>query len=376
MKPCRMSVTADNHMGNPRVDAFYMTKTFYELIEPWFVKSDMAVFNGDFFDLAISMADRAAAPIVSLIAKIHLLCEKNNITTRWVRGTIEHDRIQMLIIKELYDVYNHTFDMRYVDTLSLEYIERFDMRVLYLPDNLPYANSQEVMDAVWEKMREKDWDWVDYAFVHGSFDFAIPKMANPKVLFTPSQFKFVRFQTLCGHIHNGGEEDGVRYTQSSDRLCHNDETAKGFLYLTNDGEVSNIRFVENEKAHIFKTYNYASEPDSEVIIKHLKRELDRLPADRYSFIRIIHPDPHLRRSVINVFKKDYPDVIFSEKAAPTEDTPEVLLMDQVIDDISQLTPPTEEVLPNLIKGYLTTKFGSTDLEEDDIRGLLTQAKVR
>lgn len=375
MKPVRSLNISDIHLGCRRLFADWMVANLLNLILPLIPQIDLLVIEGDLYDTAVGFADVPAIYIVRFIATLLKACDEHNVTVRVLRGTFSHDRTQCAIIPELYTASKATNDVKYMDKIQLEYIERFDMRVVYIPDNVPYQSSDDVIVAVKDLMATMGWDTVDYAYVHGSFDHTLPAVAarHCKVLFRVEQFDFVTRYVVVGHIHQHSIKGHVINNGSVDRLCHGEEEPKGLVLIDDQVNEAKITFVENTKATRFVTYDISHlDGEESHLTDYIEEQLTLLPLDVQKHIRIIHPRADIRGAVTQYLRNKFPLVRFThDKGAGVENAEEVETIVDIDDDDAGVAI-TEEVLPQLLHAHVTAQ--NKDLSLSDILDLMAMTE--
>src|SRR5690606_24238089 len=97
-----------------------------------------------------------------------------DVAVRVLEGTPSHDREQskrFVVINE--SVGKIGADLVYIDELSIRYEERFDMNLLFVPDELNH-DPNITLAQVQELMAERNLEKVDFAFMHGQFEYQLP----------------------------------------------------------------------------------------------------------------------------------------------------------------------------------------------------------
>ena len=167
-KPLRILSTSDWHLGNPRVPAGNICDRLRHYMFPLLEQTDLLNIGGDVWDTLMTLNDETNV-IVSFLIDLLRMCHVNNVTVRVLLGTFSHDRDQSSVF-EIYQKKCHfTNDLRYISKVYLEEIESLNVRILYLPDDLPYESSEACLEAVSDMMKTRGWTWVDYVFGHGYF---------------------------------------------------------------------------------------------------------------------------------------------------------------------------------------------------------------
>lgn len=375
MKLIRCLNISDIHLGNRRLDAAIMTAALWAYIVPFFTKKKINLFSvqGDLFDTAVSYADPSSPAIAKFLVALLKLGNDHGVTMRFMRGTFSHDRNQIINVPALHEAMGCTNDLMYFDTISLEYIEHLDMKILYLPDNLPYESSDAVMKVVHEKMREMGWDTVDYAYVHGYFAFALPDAARDvRIVYRDEQFDFVKRYVNVGHDHGHAisPSGNIVYNGSLDRLGHGEEGPKGGVYIVDDGTKATLEFVENPNATIFKTYDYSEYDSLENIMGLFAKELAILPGDRPVYVRIIHPKSEVRVALGTALKDSYPLVRYTHSKGSTQEKEVASVNDIAMPKLEHGAEMiTEENLPTLVHQFLADKK-NLSMGISEIEGLL------
>lgn len=381
MKPVNLLSFSDVHLGIRRLNADLMCNNLASFIFAQLVNVDMVTIVGDLFDTTIRFQDSSTSPIISFITKFLEICNERNILVRGLRGTITHDYNQMRILGELHQRKKYTNDYAYFDKIFLEYIERFDMRVLYIPDDVPFKSSVEAMEHVRDMMRVRGWDYVDYAFVHGYFDFVLPKTEkmDRRHVYTEEMFDFVRRRILVGHVHTPAVSPSGRiaYNGSTDRLSQGEEEVKGMILTEDDGgDKITMRFLANPKATTFRTFDYSHLDASEAVVNSLAEDIDALPVDNGAlFVRVIHPSPEVRGALANFVEIHYPLVQFSHRGIKVPKHEDRYVSKGILPvDTNIPKPPTPDALPHLVMSQLQSSGRKTSLTQDRVAAMLEELK--
>lgn len=184
--PLRLLSTSDWHLGNARVPAIAICNRLREIIFPFLPITDLLNIGGDVWDTLLTFSTETNG-IAGFIIDFLRECDKHSVVVRVLLGTYTHDRDQSSIFEIYHKKCHFTNDLRYVKEVSLEEITSLDVRILYLPDDLPYESSDACLEVVAEMMAARGWTYVDYVFGHGFFSHMIPAHIpkNPKCLFEP-----------------------------------------------------------------------------------------------------------------------------------------------------------------------------------------------
>jgi len=212
-------------------------------------------------------------------------------------------------------------EMRYIQTLSIEYFEEWDANILFLPDEWG-ASTTDALNQAKALIAEKGLETVDFAIMHGMFDYqldvdipGIPRHSSDEWL------ALVEYLIFIGHVHLFSTYQRIIAQGSFDRLSQNEEGPKGFVraVVEPDGSYTS-EFIENVGAMKFVTIRPDDAPLADFIQK--VRELAKSLPD-WSYIRISAPTDHPIQQGLDVFKSEFPclnwDMHVSVKAAKITD---------------------------------------------------------
>jgi hypothetical protein len=353
MKTKILSIS-DLHLGHPRVPSLLVHDKLLKHFIPYVKKADIVFLAGDLYHTLLHLSGQEARIGMSFILILMKECEKYNTTLRVLRGTYTHDRDQSKMIHTLHKESGIQVNLQYYDSVSLEYIEHLDLKVLYLPDDLPYDSSKDVLIYVKELLTQVGWNKLDLVCGHGYFSHVLPPNIphEPKITYKVEQFKDILADDgliLMGHVHTKSQYGQVLYNGSFDRLAHNEEEDKGFFYIDNS-----IKFIKNTDATLFKSIDLSHMPieDKDKIIDTFISIVDNINnPNQLGYVRFIYPDIEIRQIVDKVVSDKYPNLKFSSKSSKAK--PGLSLSENDLDvnycddiDIS------EKNLPSLIYGFL------------------------
>ena len=355
MKPCRILSISDLHLGHHRVPSEIILNRFYEYVMPHLPTVDLLLISGDVFDRSLQLTDRDTRLIISWILDIFKLADAHNIYIRLIRGTYSHDRDQSTIFQTLHEKHGYTSSFKYVNHLDIEYIEAFDLKLLYLPDDLPYASADDCLKAVQHCLNQVQWTTVDYVMCHGYFEHVLPPNipTKPKVTYAIQQFSFVQRYVLCGHIHEQSAEEHVLYNGSFERLAHNEESPKGCYLIDDDGTKASIHFIENKDASTFHTIDVSTyDTADEAISAYLEALKPCLYREHSTHIRAIHANVEVRNALRSITRKKYPHIDFSVKTPKLKKSQEEKTDTLPEDDLQYLSAPLRDALPDMVLAFL------------------------
>lgn len=356
----------DLHYGKHRVKPQKISSAIYKYVIPELNDADLLVLAGDWHDFVLHVDNIAARESIDMFQVISKICAKNQTLIRGVRGTYSHDRDQFKVLERI--ALNHGADIKIYDTIDIEFIESLNLKVLYIPDDLPYDTSKEALSVIHQKLSDAGWTSVDIVIGHGYFEHTLGNNKNDtERAFTIAQFdSIVEQMIIMGHVHTPSSKDFVHYTGSLERLCHGEEHRKGCIVF--DMEKYNrarrsyhARRVVNKDASIFATYVAPSTEDANEQIhlfhKWLKKVIPDNP-DHQPNIRIVHSDV-VMRNVLGASIPKSVDVRVTYKSSGDVEEEYRPLDTQLVYSSEQIPTPNRENLAEITKLYLGDKYEIT-----------------
>ena len=254
IKALHLAVISDIHLGHKRNSTSEIIANLRCAIPDDAKTSELDILflAGDVFDDLLNLPDTDVLEISAWIVNLLYICKKHGILLRILEGTPSHDWKQSQLFLMLEKITNSGADVKYISDLSIEYIERFGINVLYVPDE--WDSPENTLKQVHELLRAKGLEKVDYAIMHGQFEFQLPAHVKAPKHDSASYLAIVKELIFIGHVHLHSRYDRIIAQGSFDRLSHGEEGAKGHVravvYL--DGR-KDIIFVENTTAKKFVT---------------------------------------------------------------------------------------------------------------------------
>lgn len=252
----RIVSTSDVHMYHSRVPNAHIIECL-----DWVIKEDehadeidILLIPGDLFDKTVPFGDESVTPILAWMVRLLYFCVRHNITLRILAGTPRHDRKQSSRFLDLIERLGIDIDFKYVDTLCIEYIAKFGIHVLYIPDEWRTDNAI-TLEEVRQEMAAKQIEKVDYAAMHGCFGFQLPNIesAQVKAHNTQAYLELVRYFIFIGHHHVFTHYERICAQGSLTRLAQGEEAPKGYVVYDLMEDLSyKLTFVENTAAWTFK----------------------------------------------------------------------------------------------------------------------------
>lgn len=348
-----LAVVSDIHLGhkrNPTVEIIHNLKqAFPDNSET--AALDILFLAGDVFDQLLSLNEDDIWNIKLWVDHLLRLCKKHNIMLRVLRGTPSHDWEQSEVFTSLNETGQIGCALKYIKELSIEYIEAFDIHVLYIPDEWS-DKTETTLELVKELMREKGLQQVDFAIMHGQFEYQLPPIVKAQKHDSKQYLSLVKYLIFIGHVHTFSHYDRIYAEGSFDRLRHNEEEAKGHLraQVFPDGTYK-VKFVETIHAKKFCTIDCAHLNMEETLIR-LKVYIENNEIRDHSYLRIEAEHTHPLFANMEELIRYFP-MIHWEKSEKGKEKEELIL----IDDNTVYTPITitKENITQLLMDRLNSK---------------------
>lgn len=364
----KIVAAGDFHFGNPRINCEAMYEKLKEFFYPEAEKADMILLTGDLFDQLTTVNSNANLYVSVFIRELFIFSANNNVPIRILHGTYSHDRNQLHILDVL--KFKNT-NAKIINEICCEEISVKDKKykVLYIPDNLPYKKSSDVMEHIDKVLKVMGWKTVDIVLGHGTFSHALPVSANhlPPCTYTIEQFDKITTDTsliIMGHIHISSAKDKVFYCGSFERMSHGEEQPKGFYKFNNETGKWKAEFVRNDDATLFVTiYPQGNTPDE--IMTDFISQIEAVFPDKKGYVRVAHNDAEIRSLLNKVCLQKYPNIKYTSKSVNDTDKVEIKLTDIELETFEDIKPSREN-LPELICQFLA---------ENDKLDLLDKATI-
>lgn len=283
---------SDVHLGNNRVPA---RDTIASLDREFPANDRLAILDivfigGDLFDRLLNLPDDAVSEIKMWMARFLRRCKRFDVVVRVLEGTPSHDWKQNRIFVEINEMAEIGCDLKYHSILEIDRIERFGIDVLYVPDEWEFET-----DDTWKQvcglLNEKGLDKVDFAIMHGAFDYQLPSHVQAPTHDEDRYLSIVRHYILIGHIHRHLPKGRIIPNGSFDRLAHGEQEDKGYVRLTvrKDGD-DDIVFMPNSHAKRFDTVDCSGMEIADAL-KAVEKVCNELPDDSYIRIKANRDDP-------------------------------------------------------------------------------------
>ncbi len=311
--PLKLLSISDIHLGHKQVSTQHIVNNlnYYLPDNNSMLEIDIIFLVGDIFDDVFSLRDDNTGIIQRFIVRLLKLCKKYDIVLRVLEGTPSHDGKQSKQFQLLNEFLKIDTDILYVDTLSIEYINRFNINVLYIPDKWR-GSCEQTQNEVIRLLHDNGLSQVDYSLIHGQFKHQLPELKTIED-FHNSDFylSITRKYIFVGHIHFMSQFKRILAQGSFDRLRHNEEGPKGFLYVESYQDIAQdvVCFKENKHAAIFKKIFVEYQTQSGLIatLNKLLLELQQQSNNFLipCFIMLVYKDDCFYEDVFLSYKKTY-----------------------------------------------------------------------
>lgn len=342
--------THDVHLGHPNTPTEHILRTLRAMFpdNPTTGDLDIIFFAGDLFDRLLNLPDDNVSLIKQWFVDFLHMCARRDIVVRMLEGTPSHDWKQPRMLVEQADLCGIPVDIKYVPDLSIEYMERFGIHVLYVPDEWR-PRCDDTWLEVQTLLQQHQLDKVDFAVMHGAFHYQMPKNIHHQLELHDADryLSIVRYNILIGHIHQYSSYDRILAGGSPERLCHGDEGKKGHWRVVVDRDgVPHPRFVVNEKAMRYDTLDCVG-LEGEALHALVEERVGTLPLG--SHIRLKTRKHDYAMEAIDLYRGKYPGINWTVK---------------------EVKGDKDEDKPVLIDGR--TKFKGITITAENISELLTE----
>lgn len=365
-------VLSDIHLGHSNTPTAHIVKNIQKLLNDRTLLSRLKIIwlSGDVFDHGLDLNDPSVYVIRWWIVELLRVAKQYDILVEVLYGTPSHDKRQSQLFVHLNELCEIGAKVRYVSELSIVYIEELDINVLYVPDRARSSNSLVWRD-VKRLLTDRRLDKVDFAIMHGFFDFQVPPIARATTdhHIADDYCDIVKYLIFIGHHHTHNSYRIINVPGSTDRLRHGEEEPKGILHFRVTEQHQEVKFIENVGAMKYCTFEMENETAEEAyqIIKA------KVGDDKHAFIRIRAPREspafHMGKELENVFPTyritfDEPKNADKNKVGAIQSVIETAtkmnrvsltkgnLRDELLDRIKESNPALLDLSKKLLNGIL------------------------
>lgn len=336
----RILLLADLHIGSIK-DTQYYYNVMKNIIdkEIIFTHTDAVIILGDYFDRLFKANEIYVSLAVNVMSYLVRACSREKTKIRLIYGTESHEM-------EQYKLFNHHFtskknDIKLISSVTKEELFK-NINVLYLPEEYIDDKHEFYKNYLYSDKK------YDFIFGHGVIVEGMPSEKFIKINPDNKEKKVPRFNSgelskvsdICvfGHQHTHVDiGNNVYYLGSLFRNQFGEEEDKVYGII----EDKEIRFIKNEDAYIFKTYEYDSDNKIYDSLDNIIDEIKRIENEnkniilgtQYGKIRLLF---HLKEDKDNVFKENIKNALFNNKIISSLIKEEVNLVteegDQLVED--------------------------------------------
>lgn len=251
----KIASISDVHLAHRNTPTSHILSNLYEAFPDNQETADLDIIfiAGDFFDRLLTYPDDDIVEIERFVVYLEKLCAKHDIVLRVLEGTRSHDWKQSSLFLRVAEWAKVSCDVQYFCEPIIEYLEKFDIHILYIPDEWD-DDTNKTLNLVKDMMHARGLEKVDFAVMHGQFEYQLPEVVSAPKHDSGAYLDLVRYLIFIGHVHMFSNFERIYAQGSFDRLTHGDEVPKGHIRarVRKNGDYR-ITFVENKKAKIYKT---------------------------------------------------------------------------------------------------------------------------
>jgi hypothetical protein len=245
--------------------------------------------------------------------------------------------------------------------------------MLYIPDNLPFKRSEQVIEQIQTLFRCYGWERCEVVLGHGTFTHALPVDIEhgPDCVYRIEQFKPLVEPTgivIMGHIHIHSRKDNVYYCGSFDRMSHGEEEPKGFFSFYKDNQPTatwNPQFHVNFGATLCQTITPQGNTTEELVESLISQTKTAFKSQDAGYLRVIYAEPELRGLYQKICKQYFPHLVFSGKSSKDGDHL-AMRLDGLTLEVYQDETPNRNNLGNLVYEFLNQHGELGDFTQDII----------
>lgn len=361
---------SDIHLGCQANPARMMTKALDKLLTKELLSDiDILFIAGDVFDKGLAFNHNDVPVIVSWIGRLLRLCARENVIVRVLEGTPSHDRTQSRVFEALNNAEEFTSrcNLKYIAEVDIEYMEEFDIHVLYIPDE-KNTSDEITLQQVKAMMKARAIEKVDFAVMHGFFEFQVPAGQTRRFHDSHEYLNLVRYLIFIGHDHTHQQQGRIFVQGSPDRQRHGMEDHKGIVraVVNRDGSFK-AKFIINENAMLFKTIEVPE--DIELADTMITQLAESVPDE--SHIRVAGYKGNAAITSLDVYSRRFPMLKFTHKYLDEDTNDEKDIIDDEADDYTPFTIDQhniEEVITTRVVGV------DTDREKQYLKELIESVK--
>ena len=269
------------------------------------------VLGGDTTDRPLTLANEYASEYMQFIVWFLKDAFENDIEIIIIEGTPSHDWKQARLFEQMKEELKIDVKLVYISKLAIINLEDFG-NVLIVPDQWK-PNVNLTYNEVLTLLKEKGLEKVDYAFMHGSFKFQVPKFLQSRLDVHDEEHycEIVNKGVFIGHEHSYSTYKHIYCAGSLERTKHGQEEEKGGFFVEERNDKLFVEFIRNAKAQIFKDVLVDGLSSDEILskIEDMGINLEQLSNIRL----VVMQDVQVVSEFIKKYKLLFPQVKWSLK---------------------------------------------------------------
>lgn len=359
----RILCMGDLHIASIK-DTNYVYNTMIDIFdkELLFNKTNAVIILGDYFHRLLKVNEDHTALAINIMSYLVRLCKKNKIKIRIIYGTESHDSGQFVLFN--YHLNEPGLDFKIVTTVSEEELLP-KIKVLYIPEEYMMSKKDHYKEYLYSD------NHYNYIFGHGIIDEGMPMLqfdnkpkSNEKHVPHFKSGELAKVSDICifNHYHCFSDlGDNVYYLGSLFRDSFGEEIPKGYSII----EDNKFKFIENNKAYVYKTYEFNEDSDvyknSDILIKEIKQIKDEnneiFNGNKFGKIRLKF---NLPQELDPAFKENLRSILFNDKYISLllkESTAELLSeVQDTIDEEYDFILDNSMIITDKIHQFISKKY--------------------
>ena len=374
----RILLLADVHIGSIK-DTEYVYRVMTDIFdkELIFNKCDMVIFLGDYFHKLLKANEDQVSLAINIMSHLVRLCRKTKTKIRLIYGTESHEVSQYRL--HSYHLASQSIDIKVIETVTEETIG--DKHILYVPEEYLESKEKYYNSTIYGDKK------YDYVFGHGVIVEGFPSNAllggnnigNEKKVprFKVGELSRIGKLNVWGHYHCHTDMDhGCYYLGSLFRDSFGEEGPKGYGIIEDD----KFTFIENTKAHIYRSYTYPEDSEIYSSVDKIADEIQRIRTENENIfvgnnegkIRMIFQLPS---SIDSSFKEQLQSLLFNEKGIASLMKEVAVNHDEIVATIEAeydfiLDPSLP--LPDKIHRYIGKTYPEAELSLEEIKKFIEE----
>lgn len=347
-KKLKILNVGDVHLGHRETSTSHIIENLTSCILKKEVLADIDLLTvaGDFFDTQISYDDPRIGEIEAFISRLLWECASNDVIVRVLKGTPSHDWNQSSFFERQKEMARVPVDIKYIDKLSIEFIEPLGITMLYVPDKWNPTSTEDTFNQITKLMRDNGLKRIDFALMHGAFEFQLPDIVEEPTHDSDAFLEIIKHLIFIGHVHVRHFKERIIGSGAFDRLNHGEEGPKGFTIAEvnlDTGDFTNV-FVENKNAKIYKTIDLKQATPAEVW--NVAKELMGTYPPGSAFRLVTSSDESLSNEIIQIQKayRNYEWKINIERSKKEKTERMSRALGEVMEKLPDLTPDVIETI--------------------------------